>query len=95
MEKINTGKISRIERRVTKLLYVLGISNELGIHQAIDHFYYMQKAEELRLLKEQLIQTQSRLERIQQNACQHYMELFVNWRRDVRWLNNRRPKGEK
>jgi len=94
MEKINTGKISRIERRVKRLLNLLNVNNELGIHKSIDHFYYMQKAEELRLLKEQLIEAQCALERVQQNACQHYMELYVHWRRDVRWLNGRQLKGE-
>jgi hypothetical protein len=94
MKKINTGKISRIERRVKTLLTLLQVNNELGIHKAIDHFYYMQKAEELRLLKEQLIEAQTELERVQQNACQHYMELFAHWRQDVRWLNRRRLKGQ-
>ena len=94
MEKINTGKISRIERRVKRLVTLLHAHNELGIHKTIDHFYYMQKAEELRLLKEQLIEAQSALERVQQHACQHYMELFVHWRRDVRWLNERRLKDQ-
>ena len=94
MEKIDTGKISRIEHRVKRLLILLHVNNELGIHKAIDNFYYMQKAEELRLIKEQLIEAQSALERVQQNACQHYMELFVQWRRDVRWLNGRQLKGQ-
>lgn len=94
MKKIDTGKIAKIERRISRMVKLLHTHKELGIHHAINHFYYMQKTEELRLLKEQLLEAQTRLEMVQHNACHHYMELFTNWRKDIRWLNRRLIKTD-
>ena len=50
-------------------------------------FYYMQKAEELKILKEQLNTARINFERTHKRICTHYEEIFHNWKQDVRIVN--------
>lgn len=61
--------------------------NTLTVHQTVNQFYYMQKAEELKLLQAQLEETQKKLELIQKRIYEHYLETYHKWRRDALWLN--------
>lgn len=65
------------------------------VHREIDQFYYMQKAEQLELLQEQLKEAQERLRAVENRIDDEYRNVFLCWVKDVRWLNrniNRKPQ---
>jgi len=62
-------------------------NDQLNIRLAINEFYYMQKAEELKILREQLQEAPIKLEILQERVCKHYKEIFCTWRHDMRLLN--------
>jgi hypothetical protein len=88
MQNINTYKLAKLEERIRVIVDDLNQHNDLSIHNTISHSYYMEKAEELKIIKEELQQAQARLERIQNLVCGHYADVYSNWRRDIRWLNS-------
>jgi hypothetical protein len=61
--------------------------NSLTIHRAVDQFYYMQKAEQMMLLQEQLREAQERLRIIEERIDEEYRTVFISWVKDVRWLH--------
>lgn len=79
------------KQRINKLIsriYIL-VQNltkyrrDLTIHRAIDQYHLIQKAEELRLLYEAFEMT-----RIDQSSMeQHYRQVYLRWRQDVRRMH--------
>ncbi len=88
MKKVDSRKLQKFEGRVRQLVNVLSAYRELVIHNRVNHSYYMQKAEELKILKEQLDDAEERFAALENLICNHYIEAYANWRRDVRWLND-------
>lgn len=75
-----TNKIDKLISRITALIRVLvRHDHDIIIRTCIDKYYYIQKCEELKLLKEVSWENDLVLE--------HYRVVFLQWRRDVRWLN--------
>jgi len=78
---------TRIEKLVAR---VAALTEFLAAEQrdrfllgTIDLYYYIQKAEELTLLREALMKV-----RIDTDVVLvHYTEVYCRWRKDVRWLN--------
>ena len=69
--------------------FVSALTNrqKLPVHSKINQFYYMQKIEELKLLKEQLNDAVKRMKIVQDNFDEKYKEIFCRWSKDVRWFN--------
>jgi hypothetical protein len=61
--------------------------NNLVVHREIDQFYYMQKAEQLMLLQEQLHEAHERVRLIENRIDEEYRSVFYSWVKDVRWLH--------
>lgn len=81
----------RIKRLLLRIHGLVGTlkrqRNSLTVHRAIDQFYYMQKAEQLALLQEQLKEAQERLRTVEERIDEEYRGVFTSWARDVRWLH--------
>jgi hypothetical protein len=87
MENCST-KISRCARLVERLQQLMsGLDfHDLHIHHNIDEFYYLTKVEELRILMGLCEGEKKRLEAVIQLMDSKYVEVFHQWRKDVRWL---------
>lgn len=87
MQTINPGKLEKLEKHIRKLVEDLNEKDQLNVRLAINEFYYMEKAEELKILKERCQDAPIIEEILQERVCEHYIEIFCSWRHDVRWLN--------
>ena len=87
MHSINPGKLEKLENHIRKLVEDLNGKDQLNIRRAINEFYYMQKAEELKILKERCQDAPIIEEILQERVCKNYNEIFCSWRHDVRLLN--------
>lgn len=87
MDPIGLKKLEKLEARIHEMVENLKTNNLLLVHRAVSLSYYMEKAEELNILKHQLYEAQVNLESIQNRVFKHYQEIFLTWRTDVRWLN--------
>ncbi len=72
---------------MNKLVNDLTAHNSLPVHSNINQFYYMQKIEELRMLKERLEDQLKRLKFVEQNFDEACYDVFIHWRRDYRWFH--------
>lgn len=60
-------------------------STQLTIRRSICESYYLQKVEEIELLRNYLQQAERSLGK--NTICDFYKEVFYRWRRDARWLH--------
>lgn len=86
--------LERLQNNIQHLLAMLKNINEIAVHQSIDQFYYMQKTEELKIVKEQLDEARShvanaseRLDEIQKRLTRLHQEVYDTWRKDFLWLS--------
>jgi hypothetical protein len=83
----DTCKIDKLADRLQRFSRQLERIKDLTVHQRINHFYYMQKEVELNTLGEQLIETRQRLLWLTTILEKEYVEIFFQWRDDIRWLH--------
>lgn len=98
MHTVTPEKMERLENHLLELLADLKIHNDLHIHQAINEFYYLQKTEELRILRKKLAEGINDFEVMMEKIGKHYEEVFCKWRTDYAWMRNhtnlyRKPIG--
>lgn len=84
---MTTEKLDRFLKCIEKLIDDLAANHNLPVHSKINQFYYMQKIEELKLLKEQVEDQVKRLQFVERNLEQEYTHVFTRWSKDARWLN--------
>lgn len=63
---------------------------ELTIHQQVNQFFYMQKIEELKMLMDQFDDLNRNLNGLAAKIQDSSLACFAQWRKDARWLNNRK-----
>jgi hypothetical protein len=86
VESISADKIDRFIRLLLKMVRTLQANQNLAIHQHISESFYLQKIEELKLLREQLTEALHNVERIQGRLHDHYKNIYCQWKKDLRWL---------
>lgn len=74
--------IVKLRELITRLMTL----QHLNIHRDIDQFYYMQKAEELEFLCEQIIEAEQRKQRAEEMLRTAYKAVALRWRHDLRVL---------
>lgn len=80
-------KLPKLIERMQRLVTYLNDRNDLVVHQQVNQFFYMQKAEELRMLLSQLDDLRKSLESLTCRIDENYSLCFAQWCKDVRWLN--------
>ncbi len=80
-------KIARLLHRVEKMVTLMEANADLHVHRTVSQFYYMQKAEELRIWHAQLEELQQRISSLAETADEEYSRIYCRWRKDVRWLS--------
>jgi hypothetical protein len=80
-------KVNKLICRIQNFVLCLKRSNDTDIHRNIDEFYYMQKLEELEILKSQMNETNDRLQSINNRIHLHYQEIASKWSKDIRWMS--------
>lgn len=83
-------KLIKLETRLRHIARELKSTNEIDIHNAISLFYYMQKAEETRIFRQQLNAASGRVDHLYSLVCKHYEDAYHRWKKDVQWLHRRR-----
>ena len=88
MYSVTPEKLEKLEKHLHRLIADLKQQNHLHIHQAINEFYYMQKAEELQILQVKLSDEIIAFELLLEKIRKHYEEVFCKWRTDRQWLQH-------
>ena len=83
---MSVEKLDKMIHRLLKVVNQLDDSLDLTLHRKIDQFYYMQKAEELKFLKEEYVEAMANVQRIQNRLDIDYPLIFETWKRDLRVL---------
>lgn len=83
------------EKRLQKFLEKLeALSTQLyreqsvGLHQAINQFYYLQKTEEMKYFLAKLRELEEQQARLAKMIETEYSQVYQQWRKDVRVLSN-------
>ncbi len=84
---IQCEKLSKLIERMQRIVTHLNDRNDLVLHQQVNQFFYMQKAEELKMLLDQFDDLRKSLESLTCRIDENYSLCFAQWRKDVRWLN--------
>lgn len=84
---VSSIKLDLFIIKIENIVKTLHKHNTLFVHQRVSQSYYMQKEAELKILKEQLEASQNLLEATQSRVNEHYKNLFIQWQKDARWLN--------
>jgi len=79
--------VKKLIQRLESMDEQLGYCKDLNVHRSINRFYYLQKAEELKILLEQMEESDRRLKLIAERIKIHYSEIFCTWRKQVRALS--------
>lgn len=85
---IDHEKLPKLIERMQQLVTYLNDRNDLVTHQQVNQFFYMQKTEELKLLLKQFEETKQILQSLTSRIDENYILCFVQWRKDVRWINS-------
>lgn len=80
-------KVAKLIDAIQELSQRLSEEQDLAIHQQINHFYFMEKAEELSLLSEQLAALQKKTEVLSTHLAKEYDAVFAYWSRSARLFN--------
>ncbi len=92
---IDHEKLPKLIERMQQLVTYLNDRNDLVTHQQVNQFFYMQKTEELKILLKQFEETKQILESLTSRIDEHYALCFVQWRKDVRWINSYKSRERK
>lgn len=80
-------KVAKLIDRIQNFATRLEKERDFTVHRHISDFYYMQKIAELHLLQEQLEEALNRVSFLGNKIEQEYSCIFVQWHRDLKWLN--------
>lgn len=81
---MSVEKLDKVINHLQEMVHRLDKSFDLQLHKTVDQFYYMQKVEELKFLKDEYEVAIANLKRIQNRLENDYPLIFETWRRDVR-----------
>jgi hypothetical protein len=84
---MDSAKFSKLLQRLEKISEMLVQHPDFRIHRYVNHSYYLQRIEEMRILLDQLTEAEIRLEIIQHRLRNHYHCSFHQWNKDARWLS--------
>ncbi len=82
--EVSLAKINKLTGHVQSFISSLNNYNDINLHRSVDQFYYMQKLEELTILKAQFEEAKHRLQAIDERLIGHYQEVALRWSKDVR-----------
>ena len=91
----SSKRLDKFLVRVNTLLDLLAREHENGlINKGVDRYYYIQKREELLLLREGFLDatrktagTDHRSRFFMEKLSQEYRVVYCSWKKDVRWIN--------
>lgn len=81
-------KVIKLIQKIQLLATRLEKTREFKVHRHISQFYYMQKATELNVLREQLEETQQKISLLASRINEEYSNIFNRWSHDIRWLQH-------
>jgi len=80
-------KAAKLIHAIKELSQRLSREQDLAIHQQINHFYFMEKAEELAILSEKLVALQKQTEALSTHLTKEYNAVFSYWSRSAKLYN--------
>jgi hypothetical protein len=84
---IDSEKCRKLVRCLQRLTSDLTNNKEYNVHSHINQFFYMQRAEELKLILEQFEEAKANLTTANLRMNEKYTSTYHQWKKDVRWLN--------
>jgi hypothetical protein len=85
---ITDEKLQKFLKRLDKMVFDLARNQRLPVHSNINQFYYMQKSEELKILKDRFDEELKKLMLAQEDLESLYKQVFTRWSKDVRILRS-------
>lgn len=90
---VSVEKLDKMIVRLAKLVQELDTSFDIGLHNRLDQSFYMQRLEELKLLRMQLEAATLNLQQVQGRVCAHYDYVFKAWREALRKIRSENRSG--
>lgn len=84
---IDPEKCHKLVQCLQRLTSDLTGNKEYNVHSHINQFFYMQRAEELKIILEQFEEAKANLETATLRMNEKYTSTYYQWKKDVRWLN--------
>jgi len=78
--------MSKLTSKLQSLSNQLHAEKRVGIHQVVDHFYYMQKIEEIKFLSTRREDLRSQLNNLSEIIDQEYRKIYCQWKKDYRFI---------
>ncbi len=82
-----SNKVQKLLSRLRAFITQLDTRTEIGLHNQVDQFYYMTKAEEIKYLLDQVEENKKRQEQLCAKLTTKYSEIFIRWQKDARWTS--------
>jgi hypothetical protein len=86
---ITEKKLDKFLIRMEKFVDDLCKMKRHDVQLYVDQYYYVQKIEELKVMKEELDEALKRTKFFQESIDSNYREISCRWRKDVQWFNKR------
>lgn len=84
---MDAAQFTRLLQHYDRISTALFKHCDLTVHRHINHSYYLQRIEEMKILLDQLAEAEAKLELIHLRLREHYVKSFQQWRKDARWLS--------
>ena len=84
----NKEQLLKMISKLQSLSSRLHEEKSIGIHQNINHFYYMQKIEELKFLLVKFDDLNLQMVKLTEMAENEYAKVFCQWKKDIRFINS-------
>ncbi|HEY9007446.1 MAG TPA: hypothetical protein VIM75_15005 [Ohtaekwangia sp.] len=81
-------RLQKLQEKLQALSTQLQCERSVGLHQAINQFYYLQKIEEIKYLLDKLRGMEEQRIHLAAIIETEYIQIFTQWRKDVRVLIN-------
>ncbi len=82
-------------RKITKLIEKLEIltkqldrDKNIQLHNHINQFHYLEKTAELKILIDQHLTTEKKLNQLSDRLECEYKKVCYQWSKDIRWMNS-------
>ena len=84
----NKEQLLKMLSKLQSLSLLLHEEKSVGIHQRINHFYYMQKIEEIKFLMVKLDDLNLQLSKLNEILEIEHRQVFTQWKRDLRFISS-------
>jgi hypothetical protein len=84
----NKEQLLKMMSKLQSLSLLLHDEKSVGIHQEVNHFFYLQKIEEIKFLMMKLDNLNLQLSKLNEILELEHKQVFAQWKKDLRFINS-------